>query len=76
MRYVGSTLGLIALGISLAFNYQSFHQKRALEWDVMFWRGEMLSMYERETLEPTYLDGQCCSPEGEGCNEPIYGSDC
>lgn len=60
------------LALSLTGNYLQGKARAALEWDAEYYRAELHKTYEPVGL----LDGQCCSPSGEGCNEPILGDDC
>ena len=68
----------IALGVvcGLQFVYYNKLQDhlREVEWDKEYWKSELMRTYEPQ--QEVLLDGQCCNPQGEGCDEYIYGEDC
>lgn len=62
----------LAAAISLSANVVQYMNNKALEQQIN------VTFEERyqQGLGDGYMRTQCCNPQGEGCDEPIYGSDC
>ena len=72
------TFYLCVIAVLAAVAVDQAEKREALEWDKAYWQEEWQRKWEADYIRDAGLaeDRQCCNPQGQGCQDLIYGSDC